>query len=127
MKAEREGADERKHKAAHERLREQAHETEAEQVGEMVPSKEAIEAACVHFGQFKNIAERALKAAYSIDFAAHQAALSELQRLYNELKAISIARRLLTRALDAIPGYTDGRNDRLCDAIDKWLEESQGD
>ena len=32
------------------------------------------------------------------------------------------ARRLLTRALDAIPDYMDGRNDLLCNAIGKWLE-----
>jgi hypothetical protein len=37
-------------------------------------------------------------------------------------KQSRMARRLLTLALDVIPDYIDGRNDRLCDAIGKWLE-----
>lgn len=32
-----------------------------------------------------------------------------------------MARRLLTRALDVIPDCIDGRNDRLCNMIVKWL------
>ncbi len=37
-------------------------------------------------------------------------------------KQIQAARRLLQRSMDALPSYTDGRNDRLEEAIEKWLE-----
>ena len=37
-------------------------------------------------------------------------------------KQIAAAEKLLARALDAIPDYMDGRHDKLCNAIDKWIE-----
>ena len=56
---------------------------------------------------------------------AEQKSANKLEKATAVLKAARkqrrIARRLLTRALDVIPCYTDGRNDRLCDSIEKWL------
>jgi len=37
-------------------------------------------------------------------------------------KQIKAASRLLERAMDSIPDFTDGRNDRLCTAIEKWID-----
>jgi len=57
---------------------------------------------------------------------AEQKLSEKLEKATAALKAARkqnrMARRLLTRALDVIPDYIDGRNDRLCDAINKWLE-----
>ena len=57
---------------------------------------------------------------------AEQNLSEKLEKAAAALKAARkqgrMARSLLTRALDVIPDYTDGRNDRLCDAIGKWLE-----
>ena len=57
---------------------------------------------------------------------AEQKLAEKLEKTAAALKAARkqsrAARRLLTRALDEIPNFIDGRNDRLCDAIGKWLE-----
>jgi hypothetical protein len=39
-------------------------------------------------------------------------------------KELARHRRLLKRALDAIPWYTDGRHDKLTDAIERCLSYS---
>lgn len=39
-------------------------------------------------------------------------------------KILKSARKLLTKALDAIPSYDDGRNDELIDDIEEWLESN---
>ena len=36
-------------------------------------------------------------------------------------RQVKSTRKLLERAIDAIPDYVDGRNDKLCNAIDRWL------
>lgn len=53
----------------------------------------------------------------------------KLERVRNELKQVKkrnrAAYRLLDRALDQLPDFMDGRNDKLCDSIAKWLDEPQ--
>ena len=39
-------------------------------------------------------------------------------------RQVRSARRLISQALDAIPWYTDGRNDRLTNAMEKWIFET---
>lgn len=57
---------------------------------------------------------------------AEQKLTEKLEKTVTALKAVRkknrAARRLLTRALDVIPDFVDGRNDRLCDAIGKLIE-----
>lgn len=48
-----------------------------------------------------------------------KADLAELKLARQQLRA---ARKLLERSLDAIPDFVDGRNDRLCNAITKWID-----
>jgi hypothetical protein len=36
-------------------------------------------------------------------------------------REITALRKLLSQALDALPDYSDGRNDKLCNAIEKIL------
>lgn len=36
-------------------------------------------------------------------------------------KRLKSAHRLMSSALDSITDYTDGRNDRVCNALAKWL------
>jgi predicted nucleic acid-binding Zn ribbon protein len=50
-----------------------------------------------------------------------QAMVGEIADLRKELAR---HRRLLKRALDAIPWYTDGRHDKLTDAIERCLSYS---
>lgn len=37
-------------------------------------------------------------------------------------KQIKAASRLLERAIDSIPDFIDGRNDRLVRSIEKWID-----
>ena len=37
-------------------------------------------------------------------------------------KQLKTARELLERSVDEIPAHMDGRNDRLINAIEKWIE-----
>lgn len=50
----------------------------------------------------------------------------ELVELANMIGEIRTGYKLLEEALNAIPDYMDGRNDKLCNAIEQWLRCNKG-